>query len=58
MLFKEKAYKAGLKYGLASGLPAMKKYANEQDKANQSASRQKLKGKSGYDANGYPVKKK
>lgn len=56
--FGEKAYKAGLKYALASGLPAMRVFAKEQDKATSDMQRQKLKGKSGYDKNGYPLKNK
>ena len=56
--FGEKAYKAGLKYALASGLPAMRVFAKEQDKATSDMQRQKLKGKPGYDKNGYPLKNK
>jgi len=56
--FGEKAYKAGLKYALASGLPAMNVFAKEEDKATSDMQRQKLKGKPGYDKNGYPLKNK
>lgn len=54
--YGRKAYVASLKYALADGRD-MNKYAKEQDQANADKLRQKNKGKSGYDANGFPIKK-
>jgi hypothetical protein len=56
--FRDKAYKASLKYATADGLPAMKVFAKEEDKANEDKNRQKFKGKPGYDKDGFPEKKK
>lgn len=56
--FQKKAYEAGLRYQLAPSLPEMKVQEAAQKRANQDAARQKNKGKSGYDSNGYPLKRK
>jgi hypothetical protein len=56
--YKTKAYESGLKYQLAPSLPEMRMHEAAQKKANENAARQKNKGKSGYDANGYSLKRK
>ena len=55
--YGKKAYDASLRYALASG-PEMDKQASIEDKAMADKSRQANKGKSGYNGNGYPLKKK
>jgi len=55
--YGDKAYKSRLKYMLASGLPAMRKYQAEEEQAKKDMKRQANKGKSGYDKDGFPIKK-
>jgi hypothetical protein len=53
--YKQKAYEASLRYGLASGLPEMKRQEQIKKQSLANAERQKYKGKPGYDENGYRV---
>jgi hypothetical protein len=46
-----------LKGATSNNLSQINKYFNASDKAKKNQARQKLKGKSGYDANGFPKKK-
>jgi hypothetical protein len=56
--YQNKAYESSLKYQTAPNKPEMRVQEAAQKKANENAARQKNKGKSGYDANGYPLKRK
>jgi hypothetical protein len=53
--YKQKAYEAGLRYSLASGLPEMKRQEQIQKQSLANAERQKYKGRPGYDENGNRV---
>jgi hypothetical protein len=55
-LYRDKANTAALKAQLVHG-PAIRKNWAEEDQANKDKNRQKFKGKSGYDANGFPIPK-
>lgn len=57
--YSNKAYISGLKGAVGEGnLSTRLKHFNEADKAKEDAKRQKLKGKPGYDKNGFPLDKK
>jgi hypothetical protein len=56
--YGQKAYIASLKGATATTKPEMDKQFKIQDQANADKKRQALKGKPGYDKNGYPLKKK
>ena len=55
--FNNQSRLSELKGATSNNLSQSLKYFNASDKAKQDESRQKLKGKPGYDANGYPKKK-
>ena len=56
--YRNKEYISELKALNATNKPEMDKQFNERNKAKLDRLRQSKKGKSGYDANGYPIKKK
>jgi hypothetical protein len=56
--YGKKAYIASLKGANATTKPEMDRQFKIKDQANADKKRQALKGKVGYDKNGYPLKKK
>lgn len=56
--YRNKEYISELKALTATNKPEMDKQFNEKDKAKLNRLRQSKKGKPGYDANGFPLKKK
>jgi hypothetical protein len=56
--YGNKEYVSKLKAMTSNTKPEMDMYFKESDKAKQDRYRQKLKGKPGYDSNGFPIKNK
>jgi hypothetical protein len=56
--YGDKAYVGLLKYGIAPTAREMREQKTIVKQAVADKARQKFKGKAGYDANGFPLKKK